>query len=107
MNATMYQDSNLQMDERRHEVRVNGSRVSLTRIEWKLLAVFVMNPSMVISPEQIWKVVWNENHPNLELIKWHISNLRKKLKFPIHGGPFVTVRGFGYRYDSNPEEARA
>ena len=85
MNATMYQDSNLQMDERRHEVRVNGSRVSLTPIEWKLLAVFVSNPDQVISIKQLWRAVWRIEYPSGRLIKWHISNLRKKLWFLARG----------------------
>ena len=94
----IYQDRYLRMDHWRHEVYASGQIIELTPIEWKILAELVKEPGITHSLEQMWSVVWGVDYPSLDLVKWHIKNLRKKLGFAVDG-PIVTVRGVGHRYD--------
>jgi DNA-binding winged helix-turn-helix (wHTH) protein len=54
--------------------------------------------------------VWGREYETFDLVKWHISNLRKKLKAETDEGAnedssfIVTVRGYGYRYRTPSEE---
>ena len=46
---------------------------------------------------------WGREYDNFDLVKWHISNLRKKLTDSHREyekeetSPIITVRGYGYR----------
>jgi len=94
----VYQDSYVQIDLWRHSASVADKEVHLTPIEWKLLTMFTRFPGVALSYEAIWVEVWAVEYPSLDLLKWHISLLRKHLNFVVEG-PIVTVRGYGYRYD--------
>lgn len=94
-----YKDQHLEMDFRRHELRAGGELLSLTKLEWELLVLFINNPGIVLASEELWDYAWRTPHPSSESVKWHISNLRKKLK-KAGITPIVTFKGFGYRYDA-------
>ncbi len=76
----------------------------MTPIEYSLLTLFVQRPGEALSLEYLLTNVWGREYDTFDLVKWHISNLRKKLKKSNgHDGgedlcPIVTVRGYGYRY---------
>jgi DNA-binding response OmpR family regulator len=91
--------SGLVMNGDKHEVRQDGELVELTRIEWELLWQFVNHPSAMVVNEYLAELIFGyTDQQALNLVKWHISNLRKKLGWDT-SGPLVTVRGYGYRYD--------
>jgi DNA-binding response OmpR family regulator len=95
-----YSDSYLTVDFTRREVFVDGEHKELTPIEYALLCMFVRRPREALSSEYLLTNVWGREYDTLGLVKWHVSNLRKKLenkegKMP----PIVTVRGYGYRYE--------
>jgi DNA-binding response OmpR family regulator len=95
-----YSDSYLTVDFARREVYVYGERKDLTPIEYGLLCMFVRRPGEALSSEYLLTNVWGREYDMLGLVKWHVSNLRKKLE--NKGGkmpPIVTVRGYGYRYE--------
>ena len=98
--ASNYSDSYLTVDFTRREVFVDGERKDLTPIEYALLCMFVRRPGEALSSEYLLTNVWGREYDTLGLVKWHVSNLRKKLE--NKGGkmpPIVTVRGYGYRYE--------
>ena len=95
-----YLDSFLTVDSVRREVYVDGGRKDLTPIEYALLSAFVKKPGEALSAEYLLNNVWGKEYDTLGLVKWHVSNLRKKLEnsqgqFP----PLSTIRGYGYRYE--------
>jgi two-component system KDP operon response regulator KdpE len=100
--SSVYSDAQLTVDFTRREVYVDGENKELTPIEYSLLSLFVQRPGEALSLEYLLTSVWGREYDTLDLVKWHISNLRKKLKTPTHGraepSPIVTVRGYGYRY---------
>jgi DNA-binding response OmpR family regulator len=103
-SASVYTDSQLTVDFSRREVFVDGESKELTPIEYSLLTLFVQRPGEALSLEYLLTNVWGREYDTFDLVKWHISNLRKKLRSgPANGSdeessPIVTVRGYGYRY---------
>lgn len=92
------------MDFSRREVYANGELKELTPIEYSLLSLFVRRPNEALSLEFLLTNVWGREYDTFDLVKWHISNLRKKLT-DSHSefgkeetSPIITVRGYGYRY---------
>jgi DNA-binding response OmpR family regulator len=98
--TTNYSDPYLTVDFSRREVYVDGDRKDLTPIEYALLCTFIRRAGEALSAECLLTSVWGQEYDTLGLVKWHVSNLRKKLanrdgEMP----PLSTVRGYGYRYD--------
>jgi len=95
-----YTDPFLTVDFVRREVYVDGGRKELTPIEYSLLSAFVKKPGEALSAEYLLANVWGREYDTLGLVKWHVSNLRKKLENSQgQSPPLSTVRGYGYRYE--------
>ncbi len=102
--SSVYTDSQLTVDFTRREVFVGGESTHLTTLEYALLTLLVQRPGEALSLEYLLTNVWGSDYDTFDLVKWHISNLRKKLKHSSDESvgeesyPIVTVRGYGYRY---------
>jgi DNA-binding response OmpR family regulator len=93
-----YEDSFVSVDYANREVRVDGTDVRLTPLEFRLLTAFVENANQVLSREQLLELVWGDRRGVLaEQVKIYVGYLRRKLGIGEEG-PIETVRGFGYRY---------
>jgi DNA-binding response OmpR family regulator len=54
--------------------------LNLTRIEFKLLVLFLRNPGKIYSRAELLKQVWGEGtHVSEHTVDTHISSLRKKI----------------------------
>ena len=96
----VYSDRYLTVDRIRREVYVDGEAKKLSPIQYVLLSLFVQNPGKALSTEFLLISVWGPECGSLELVKWHVSHLRRKLANSLgERPPVVTVRGYGYRYD--------
>jgi DNA-binding response OmpR family regulator len=96
-----FSDGYLTIDFGRREVRVRGESRELTPIEYSLLILLVQRAGEALSVEHLLGSVWGRDYDTFDLVKWHISNLRRKLQNdhgPEDEGPILTVRGYGYRY---------
>lgn len=85
------------------EVRKNGMLVELTASEYKLLCLFMENPNIVLSPEQILSRLWDcsENFIDSNTLTVYIRRLRTKIEDnPAEPRNIVTVRRMGYRWNS-------
>lgn len=79
-----------------HTVSVNGERVDLTFKEFSLLRLFLSNPGMVFSRDQLYTEVWGmEFIGETRTVDMHIRTLRRKLG--EYGELIETVRNVGYR----------
>ena len=80
-------------------VRVDGSPVELTALEFNLLALLAREPGIVVARQALLEALWGpafvgDDH----LVDVHIANLRRKLGDDPASPRFVeTVRGVGYR----------
>ena len=95
-----YADARLGISFAQRAVRYDDREVSLTRLEYRLLAAFVSHPNQVLSHDQLRELVWGDTvATSRDEVKLYVGYLRRKLDPDDPGGtPIETVRGFGYRY---------
>jgi DNA-binding response OmpR family regulator len=95
-----YVDDRLRIDFAQRAVTFDGAAVSLTPLEFKLLAAFVRHPRQVLSRDQLLELVWGDAYGvSGDQVKLYVGYLRRKLSpEDAAAAPIETVRGFGYRY---------
>ncbi|MCF0135501.1 MAG: response regulator transcription factor [Lachnospiraceae bacterium] len=87
---------NLVVNLDEHSVLAEGQPVSLTLKEYDLLVLFLQNPGMVFSREQLMSRVWDTDYlGETRTVDMHIRTLRQKLG--ACSDCIETVRGVGYR----------
>ena len=100
-------DAAVQVDLASRTVLVSGRMLTLTRLEFDLLAVLVATPRRVHTRTQLHRSVWEGiSSGGPRTVDVHVHRLRHKLG-PAHERHLVTVRGVGYRWDPDPEPRRA
>ncbi|MBD5451199.1 MAG: response regulator transcription factor [Lachnospiraceae bacterium] len=85
------------------EVYKSGELLELTANEYKLLCLFMENPDMVLSPEQILSKLWDcdENYVDNNTLTVYIRRLRTKIEDnPSAPKRIVTVRRMGYKWNT-------
>ena len=89
----------LRVDAGRHEVTRDGEPVTLTALEFDLLAALASQPGRVFSRRQLLERVWGWDHVGDErVVDVHIRKLRRALGDDASDPRFVaTVRGVGYK----------
>jgi two-component system response regulator MprA len=87
----------LRLDSARHGVAVGDSFVELTRTEYQLLELLILNPRRVLPHDLIYDRVWGYDFgPASNALRVYIGYLRRKLQ-AAGARPLVhTVRGVGY-----------
>jgi two-component system, OmpR family, alkaline phosphatase synthesis response regulator PhoP len=76
-----------------------GKVVHLTPREFDLLNWFIQNPRQISSREQLLSEIWQVGGDATErTVDNFVMTLRKKLDNPRKPRHFITVRGFGYRF---------
>ena len=90
-----YEDSRLRFDFEHRRVVVGKEEVSLTPLEYRLLATFVEHADQVLSHDQLLVNAWGDEGVSREQVKIYVGYLRRKLGAP---DAIESVRGFGYRY---------
>lgn len=81
----------------------NGTPLDLTAGEYKLLCLFMENPDIVLSPEQILSKLWDcdENYIDNNTLTVYIRRLRTKIEDdPSVPRSIVTVRRMGYKWNT-------
>jgi DNA-binding response OmpR family regulator len=87
----------LQIDLLGHEVTVDGSRVSLTATEFRILHLLVARPGRVFSRDEIITGASTNDAAVFDrTVDVHIMSIRRKLGSA--GEQIETVRGFGYKF---------
>ena len=88
----------LTVDLLAREVSIDGTEVSLTKIEFDLLTTLSGRPEMVFSREMLLEQVWGHDWlGDGHVVDVHIANLRRKID--LDGRSHIkTVRGVGYRF---------
>ena len=89
----------LMIDPERRTVTLDGQELNLTRKEFDLLFCLASHAGQVLSREQLYSLVWNnENAYDIdEAVKSQIKTLRKKLT--AYNREYIkNVWGIGYRF---------
>ena len=95
-----YADARLTIDFAQRAVTFDGTDISLTPLEFKLLSVLVRHPRQVLSRDQLLELVWGDSFGVArDQVKLYVGYLRRKLSPDDTAQvPIETIRGFGYRY---------
>lgn len=93
------------IDPVKHQATLKGEPLNLTRKEFDLLFYLASHAGQVLSREQLYSAVWNEDSTyNIdESVKAHIKALRKKLT-PSGREYIQNEWGVGYRFSPEDEE---
>ena len=87
----------LKLDPARHGAQVGETFVELTRTEYQLLEVLMLNPRQVLSHSLIYDRVWGYDFgPASNALRVYVGYLRRKLEAAGAGDLIHTVRGVGY-----------
>ncbi len=100
MEERVIEVGELQVDLRRHEVRIHGEPVELTAKEFDLLAYFACSPGRVFTRTQLLDQVWGYSHSGYEhTVNSHINRLRNKIERDPPNPVYIhTVWGVGYKF---------
>lgn len=92
--------SNITIYPQECRIKINGESLTLSRRQFALLYLLARNVGRILTKEQIYSHVWNEIVPiNVdETIRYHISEIRKKLNELADIDCIETVWGIGYRF---------
>ena len=87
----------LSLDSARHGVLVRGNFVELTRTEYQLLELLMLNPRRVLPHGTIYDRVWGYDFgPSSNALRVYVGYLRRKLEEGGARSLIHTVRGVGY-----------
>ncbi len=92
------------IDYAQHLVRMAGQEVTLTPIEYRLLAYLAQNAGRVVTQDLLLEHVWgNEYVGESHMLQVNINRLRRKLEAdPAHPRYILTKVGIGYLLASQP-----
>ena len=85
------------------EVYKDNELLDVTASEYKLLCLFMQNPDIVLSPEQILSKLWacDEKYIDSNTLTVYIRRLRTKIEDnPSQPKKIVTVRRMGYKWNT-------
>ena len=86
-----------------HTVTVDGERIVLTYKEYELLYLFLSQPGIAFTREQLLSSVWNTEYlGETRTVDMHIRTLRQKLG--VYGNMIETVRNVGYRLEARHDK---
>ena len=96
--ATVLTHKGISLNESSHQVFVDGKKIELTIKEYQLLRLFLKNPGVAFTRENLLSSVWeSEFQGETRTVDVHIASLR--LKLGSAGEAIKTVRGVGYRLE--------
>jgi len=97
---TAFGDGYLTVDIAQRKVTVDGNRVKLTPIEFRLLTLLLQNTGRILTHQQLLEKVWGwEYVDDLDYVRIYISHLRKKIELdPALPKYIITEPGVGYYF---------
>ena len=100
LNLDAQANPRLTLDLTAREICVEGSPVSLSRLEFDLLVYLVERAGRIVTRAELARDVWGFEGTSAATITVHIGQLRRKLEpDPRNPAHLITVRRVGYRFD--------
>ena len=103
---TIINENGLKINLSTHKVTYNDKDIKLTLKEYSILKYLVQNKNKIISSEQLFNTVWDDNaDPFTKVIRVHIYSLRKKISAATDGKDLIkTIKGVGYLFEGESYE---
>ena len=98
----VYHTGGLVVNDERKEVTVDGEPVKLTRIEYNILLLLIMNKGKVFSIDEIYERIWKEEAFCADnTVTVHIRHIREKIEIDPKNPRYLKVMwGIGYKIES-------
>lgn len=98
--ALSFEGGALTLDFAAHEVKKNGTAVSLTPNEFKILAALAGHPKKVFTRDELIDAISREEFDGFDrVIDTHVKNLRQKIEDDTKNPRYIlTVHGVGYKF---------
>lgn len=101
-NEKIYSFMNLTIDEDKFLVKIDEREIELSKKEFDLLLMLVINKGIVINREKILDEVWSTNYSTGDrTVDVYIGKIREKLD--ELGQCIKTVKGVGYKLEEKKE----
>jgi two-component system, OmpR family, copper resistance phosphate regulon response regulator CusR len=101
-HTTVFSAGDIVLNIEKHTVAKNGNQIELTQKEFSLLEYFLRNKGKVCRRTRIIEKVWDIHFDyDNSVIDVYINSLRKKLDETGKPSLITTVRGVGYKIDTN------
>lgn len=100
--ATIITVGDLTLDAARHAATRDGEPIELTRTEFSLLELFMLNAGIVLSRDTIYERIWGwDFETTSKTLDVYIGYLRRKTEVGDRPRLLHTVRGVGYTLRSS------
>ena len=99
-----FQFADLDVDIAGLKIKRSEEEIEISKREAAIIQFFAANPNRVISREELYKAIWEETMSELgtRTVDMHIAKLRSKIERNAAEPQIIkTVRGAGYKYESN------
>jgi DNA-binding response OmpR family regulator len=95
-----FDNGEIEVDWRSHQVWVRRERVKLSPTEFKILACLIKNRGWIVTHEQLLEKAWGPNYiGDRSFVKLYIRYLRQKIEENPHNPRLIlTERGVGYYF---------
>jgi len=101
LDIEVFTTGNLRIDFSESSVFVDGERLQMKAMEYKLLAYLVKNRNRVIPKSEFFRNVWEDSFSEDNTLNVHVRRLRKKIEEnPDDPRLIKTVRGTGYIFEA-------
>ncbi len=99
----IYIDDHLVVNIEERKVLVEGDRIRLTPIEFRLFSQLMTNAGRILTHKQLLERVWGwEYSDDVDYVRIYISHLRQKIeKNPSQPRYILTDPGIGYYFNKN------
>ncbi len=92
----------LVLDTERHSCEADSASIDLTLKEFELLRYLMEHQGVAFSREKLLDAVWDAAYAGgTRTVDVHVQTLRRKMG--LYGAWVQTVRGVGYRFETNEE----
>lgn len=100
--AEILRINDFELDTEKRIAKAGSSQINFTIKEYDVMELFLRNPGIPMSREQIIETVWGYDYDGYDRnVDDTVKRLRKKLKAVQSDLEIKTVWGYGYRVDKN------
>lgn len=88
----------LLIDRENYDIKIGDNSLTLTRQEYKILELLMLNTNKVYTKQEIYDYAWEDYYVGVDkTINVHISNIRNKIKKFTDTEYIETVWGIGFK----------
>lgn len=90
-----------ELDPDGYVVTRDGARVPLSSREFEVLRHLALNPGRAMSPDEIYRDVWNNEYGDTTSVAVYVRRIRQKIEDDPRNPEYVqTIHGSGYRFNA-------